>query len=254
MSQIKKFLLAAPLLVIGLASLTLVPVNAEGTSGGGSHDGTTTTSTAPPPSSSEPSRIETTAKTEDSHIADVSEAPHSPSPAGDDSRRKAMRSEAEQEIQDMRKDHKQHKPEDRQKFCNLHKDNLSGRFHGLTTSAQNIQDHITAVYAKGQAFVTDKNLQPVDYAGLTATADTAKATSATAISALVAPTLDCTSTTVATDVATFKVSAKAVRDDLGAYRDAVKNVMSAIKVAAKATAPAPTKPADTPTSTTEGAN
>lgn len=164
----------------------------------------------------------------------------------------AARSKGEQTVADLKKNHKEHTAAVRQNFCNLHKDNLQGRFHGLTTSAQAIQTNITGIYTKVQAFKTGANLTVTNYDTLVAAAATAQATSAADIASLTPLTLDCTSPTVATDVATFKASAEQVRSDLKAYRDAVKNLIRAVQAAATATSTdSSTK---TTTTGTQGAN
>ncbi|MEO7364669.1 MAG: hypothetical protein ABIV43_04170 [Candidatus Saccharimonadales bacterium] len=162
--------------------------------------------------------------------------------------KRTARDKAEQKMADMRARHSQHSAESRQKFCNMNKDKLTGRFNGLQTSATAIQTHIDSVYVKVQTFVADKQLTVTDYDGLATSANVAKALAVTDIAALTPPSLDCTSDTVATTVATYKESAIQLRTDLKAYRDAVKQLAKAVRAAAVAAAPVST----TTDTTTDG--
>lgn len=248
MQHLKKVLRITPAVML-LAFLISVPVFAEDSGSGSaaisSNDTSVSTSTATPRSgkpkvvaavspSGEQSTVDSTTETE-TH--------------------KSMRTEAETEVSDLKKQHAEHKAADRQNFCNMHKDNLTGKFKGLTTSATAIQTHIDSVYVKVQAFVADKSLTVDTYDTLVANANTAKAKAAADIAALTPPTLDCTSATVATDVATFKVTATQTRTDLKAYRDAVKELFKAVKAAAAKAAPTASSDSTTTTTpNTEGAN
>ena len=74
---------------------------------------------------------------------------------------------------------------------------------------------------------------PEDGDALTETSCTAKATAAASQAALqaVTPTVDCGSTSVAQDVATFKAAAEQARTDLKTYKTAVKALVTALQAA-----------------------
>jgi hypothetical protein len=243
MNHLKKILRITPAVTL-LVFLVSVPAFAQR----GSDDQAVVSSTS---GSEHTGSTTTVAETHKSNEAVTTESDTENS--ADDS----MRSKGEREVKELRKQHGEHKTEDRQKFCNLHKDNLSGKFNGLTTSATSIQTHIDSVYVKVQAFVADKNLTVDNYAALVASVNTAKAKAATDIAALTPPTLDCASPTVATDVATYKQTATQTRTDLKAYRDAVKELFKAVKAAAAKVAPTASDTSTTTSTsatTTEGAN
>lgn len=125
----------------------------------------------------------------------------------------------------------------RQKVCEAHKHSLTTHFGGITTNAQKAQDRIDSIYSKALAYRTAHNLQPTNFASLVATATSAKATSADSVAGLktAAPTIDCTSDTVATDVASFKTATATTRDNLKAYRAAVKAVLQSLETVKPAT-------------------
>ncbi len=120
-----------------------------------------------------------------------------------------------------------------QKRCEAHKQGLTNKFSHIVTNSQRIQDRITGVLTKAQAYQTAHNLPVANFDSLVSTAQAAGATSAASITSLkaVTPSLDCNNVSVASDVATFKTAAKTTRDDLKAYRTAVKAVLQALEAA-----------------------
>lgn len=245
-----------------IASLTAVlalsataPVFAEGGLSSGSHDSapTTTSTTQPAPTATTEdktgaSHSGTESTTSQSEVEATRADDQKPEP--NDAKQHEMHTKGEEKVAELRKDHKEHTADERQKFCNLHKDGISTSSAAIKAHAQALQDRITEVLAKGVTFKTTHNLSPASYDALLATANSDKAASSAAIANLVAPTLDCTSTTVATEVATFKVSAETSRDALKTYRTDVKALIQAIKAAAIASNATTT----TTTSATEGTN
>ncbi len=123
------------------------------------------------------------------------------------------------------------KSEQKKKICEARKKGLTRKFSNIVANSKKTQTRIDGIYAKSLAYQTAENLQPVDFATLTEAADSAKATSTASIAALqaVTPTVDCNNVSVASDVATFKTAAQKTRDDLKAYRTAVKAVLKSLK-------------------------
>jgi hypothetical protein len=146
-------------------------------------------------------------------------------------------------VDQLRQNHKEQSQAERQKKCEAHKQGLETKFDHIVTNSQRIQDKISGVLDKGVKYQQDKNLTVANFNSLVSAANDAKAKSADSITALqaVKPSLDCNNTSVATDVATFKTAATTTRDNLKAYRNAVKAVLQALEAA---------KPANT----TEGSN
>ncbi len=135
-------------------------------------------------------------------------------------------------VADMKKQEGKPKTtEQRQKVCEAHKQGLSNKFSHLVTNSQKIQTKIDGIYAKALAFQQSSGATPTGFADLVATADTAKANAAASIANLqtITPTIDCNSTSVASDVATFKAAAQQTRDNLKAYKTAVKAVLKALQ-------------------------
>lgn len=138
----------------------------------------------------------------------------------------------------------------RQKACEARSHGLETKFTRITTNSQNLEDRIGTFLTKAEAYQSTNNVTVDSWDTLTGNADTAKAAVDSAITDLKAVTpqsLDCASTTVAQNVATFKAAAVTVRDDLQAYKQAVIKVFTALQNAKGATA------TDT-TNTTEGSN
>jgi hypothetical protein len=154
-----------------------------------------------------------------------------------DTAESSIRAKGEKEVTDRRKTHKVHTAVERQKFCNIDKNGLNTKFNSIQTNAQRVEDKIGGVYTKAVDFSSAHNLQPIDYAALVTSVASDKTATDGAIAALIAPKIDCSSATVATDVATFKVTADQARTDLEAYRKDVWTLIVAIKAALQTTQP-----------------
>jgi chromosome segregation ATPase len=150
--------------------------------------------------------------------------------------RSEMRQKAQAMVAELKKNHEKKSNANIQKTCESHKQGLNRKFDRIVTNSQRIQDRITKVFDKAQAYQQDKNLNPANYDELVAKANDAKSASQDSIDALkqVKPTLDCNNTSVANDVATFKTSAQDTRAKLKAYRTAVKDVVKALRDATQA--------------------
>ncbi|MDB5169157.1 MAG: hypothetical protein JWO41_513 [Candidatus Saccharibacteria bacterium] len=227
---LKKLLTSAPSLVLAVNVLAIAPAYAQHGADDTTSDSHSSTSTETEMHTVSSSGKQTTVEDNTAHSQE-------------------LKDQAQTKIDELRKEKKtQLTDAERQKRCEGRKVGIENRFDNIVNKSQNIQDRITAIYTKGQDFVTANNLQPTDYAALTAAADAAKAKSVDSIAALKAatPTIDCTNKDVAAGIQSFKTAAEQTKTDLKAYRDAVKAVFKAIHAAAEAA-----KPADT---TTTGGN
>ena len=255
MQQIKQLRLFLPALVLALSFVAAIPAFAEGgtSSGSGSTEPKTTTEppktpTPAPAPSPEPKSGGST----ETHKSGTEPAPApktaTPKPDGetnDSSNATELHKQGEDKVAEMRKEKKTEvKQEDRQKRCETHKQGLETKFAKIVANSQRSQARIDEILAKAQAFQASKNLSPVDFSALVATATSARTTSAAAISALqaVQPTLDCANPNVANDVATFKAAAEQTRTALKDYKAAVKNVLTSLKAAANSTTDTTAKP------------
>jgi hypothetical protein len=138
--------------------------------------------------------------------------------------------------------------EQKQKLCVAHKKGLETKFSHIVTNSQRMKTRIDGIFTKAQDYQTKNNLTVANYDTLVAAATTAQTAAADSITNLqaVTPSLDCNSTSVASDVAAFKTAAKDTVTKLKAYRMAVKDLLHALATAKHAAA-------DT-TKTTEGSN
>ena len=132
---------------------------------------------------------------------------------------------------------KQRTPEQHKKICEAHKDGLTNKFSHIVTNSQRTQKRIDDIFAKAQTFAQTSGQTPADFDSLVAAAMTAQTNSAASITALqaVTPSIDCNNTSVASDVATFKAAAQQTRDNLKAYKAAVKAVLKSLQTTKKAT-------------------
>ena len=221
--------LAVPTLVLALTALVTVPAFAQHGSAddtSGSNDTTTSTSGDASGGTNE-------TETETEHL-NSTELHH---------RGSLMVGQLEKEH------HSQKTAEERTKACESHKHGLETKFARITTNSQRLEDHIGTFLTRAETYQSTNNITVDNWTTLVANADAAKLKVDASIANLktVTPTLDCNSTTVAQDVATFKAAAQQVRTDLKAYKTAVKDVFVALENAKEA--------ANTTTDTnTEGSN
>jgi hypothetical protein len=141
-----------------------------------------------------------------------------------------LHSQAQEILTELKDHHKGRSASEVEHQCEAHKKGLETKFSHISTNAERIQDRISSIYDKAVAYKTDNNLSPAGWDTLVAAADAAKQVSADSITNLkaVTPSLDCNNTSVASDVATFKAAAKETRDNLKAYRNAVKAVIKSL--------------------------
>jgi hypothetical protein len=116
--------------------------------------------------------------------------------------------------------------------CQNHKISIDGKAHGLLVNSQRVLKNVNSVYDKAKAYQQKKNLQPTGWQDLIAKADLAKAQATTSVNtqSTSVPAVHCDDPSTTTqDLATYKAAVQQSRDDLKAYRDAVKNVLKALE-------------------------
>jgi len=236
--QIPKIINASLLsLLVALSMTAAAPVVAQG-----NDDTAAATTTSSPETTTESDGDHTAGKRVQLATSTQTENETEASASADDGQRGLHQAGASM-LAELRKDHHTTKSAAQiEKQCEAHKQGLTTKFAAITTNSQRIQDHITDVLTKTQAYQQANNVQTADYATLLTAAQNAQTTSAASITALkaVTPTIDCNNTSTASDVATFKAAAQQTRDNLKAYRTAVKAVLADLKAAK--------------TTTTEGSN
>lgn len=243
MKQIKLKRAGSALAILTLALVFVVgPVSAQHGS-----DSTTTGSTSTV--TTEPEHVgstETTHSGSGSGVTSTTTQKTEAQKAEDSASQTELHKQGDDMVAKLRKEHAGDKvktPAERQKVCEAHKKGIENKFASIVGNSNRAQTRITSILDKAVAFQQSGNVQSADFATLLATAQTAKATSAASIAALqaVAPSVDCNSTSVASDVATFKAAAQTTRTNLKAYKAAAKAVLKSLESA---------KPAET----TEGSN
>lgn len=143
----------------------------------------------------------------------------------------------------------------KQKTCEAHKQGLTTKFTRIVTNDQRQQTKVTDILTKAENYQQAQNVQAANFDSLVAAAKSAQATSAASITNLqsVTPSLDCNSTSVASDVATFKAAAQQARQDLQSYRSALKAVLQSLEQASTSST-STTGATNTTTNTSEGSN
>ena len=149
-------------------------------------------------------------------------------------RKAEFRKKAEDDIAKKRSeiaDKKAKNSQDRKNACESHKQGLTNKFSRIVANGKKHQARIDKFLDKATAYKDNSGLSPENWDTLLASAQAAKATSAASIADLkaIAPTIDCNSTSVASDVATFKAAAAKVRDDLKAYKTSVKALLKSLR-------------------------
>jgi hypothetical protein len=147
----------------------------------------------------------------------------------------SLRQEGQDLLEKLRKEHKAQSQEDRQQKCQIRKHGLETKLKNLVKNTERHKTLIDKVYANALEYQKSKNLNPAGFSDLVTKADTAKtqAETSTAVLKALTPTIDCNKTTVASDVATFKTAAEQARNDLKAYRSAVRDVIKSLLTVAK---------------------
>jgi chromosome segregation ATPase len=204
---IKNISLAVPTLVLALTALVTVPAfaqhgSADSSSGSSGNGGSSTTS----------------------HDATETES-------NDTQGQTELRHKGQQMVTELEQEHKSGKSAaEKTKACEAHKQGLTNKFSHITTNATNLETKIGTFLTRAETYQSTNNVTVANWDTLVAAANTAKTNADTAIANLkaVTPTLDCNSTSVASDVATFKAAAQTTRDALKAYKTAVKDVFVAL--------------------------
>lgn len=127
----------------------------------------------------------------------------------------------------------EHSNSEREKNCQSAEHGLETKLQNLSKNATKFQTRIDTALDLAIAYQKDNNISVDNFDQLVATAQAAKSTSAASVSALndLNTNLDCSSQSVAQNVAKFKVAAKQARTDLKAYKEAVKAILRALEVA-----------------------
>lgn len=119
------------------------------------------------------------------------------------------------------------------KVCDARKKGIEIRTARLVGNAQASLTRINKVLNEVVTFQKTNNVAVANFSALVAMATAAQMKATTSVQALAAvnPTIDCTSTSAASQLATFKAAVAQARTDLIAYRSAVQQILSAVESA-----------------------
>jgi hypothetical protein len=214
MNRLKNLLLGLPAAALVASAVTL-PVYAHQ----GSDDATETVAT-----STENSSTDSNSGSHSGRKTVIRTSAETETEGADDS----LRSRGMKALEQAKKEHKEHKTQtQREKVCKARKNGIEKRTGNVATHAQRHLTHIDDVFTKLKAYKTDKNLTAPNWDTLVQTAIDAQTKATDSVSALTSnkPTVDCTSDTLLTDLATYKEATTQARKDLIAYRKAVQNLI-----------------------------
>lgn len=118
-----------------------------------------------------------------------------------------------------------------QKVCENRKHGIQTKTGTLVANAQASLNRINKVLTQIENYQKANNLTVANWDSLIASSTAAQSQATASVQALAAvnPTLDCTSTSAAAELATFKAAVAQARTNLLAYRSAVKDVLVAVE-------------------------
>jgi len=146
----------------------------------------------------------------------------------------AKTAELRQKSEEQETELRQKLDDKKKQICEKQQSSINTVMDNMDKRRQNAFEHISKVSDAVQAFYVKKQLHVDNYNDLIAAIATAKAAADSAMKGqLSVPQLDCTSDHPRVDVQTFKDKRKASINANGAYRDAVKNLITAVKAALK---------------------
>jgi len=227
---LEKLGLAVPSMVLALTTLAVVPAVADHGSGDNTSGGSTTSSET----EHNGTTVATTTSTETETETET-----------DSSNTTELHKKGLEMVSELQKEHKSNKTAaQKQQICEARKHGLETKFSRITTNATNLETKIGTFQDRAVTYQSDNKVTVADWDTLVQNATDAKTKVDASLTALkeVTPTVDCTSGTVASDIATFKTAAQTVRDDLKSYKTAVMKLFTALQNAKE----------DSKTSTTEG--
>lgn len=134
-------------------------------------------------------------------------------------------------LSDLRKKNGEHSQDVRTANCEERKQELIAKLKNLQNNASAFQAKITGVYEAAQAYLSSHNISGTNFDQLLMQADTAQAASKVSVDALsgLSVTIDCSTSTVAEQIATFRVAAEKARNSLRDYKTQVQALLKAIQ-------------------------
>lgn len=132
---------------------------------------------------------------------------------------------------DLRQRAKQQTQEERIAHCEQRKTGLQTKLTSLQKNARSFMTKVTNVYEAAQKYMDSRDFSSETLSTQLIAADAAQADAEVQVSALeqLAVTIDCNSTSVAQQVASFRSAAEKARDSLHMYKQAVKDVLKTLR-------------------------
>lgn len=248
MKKLARLLLIGPIAILIISTISITSVYAEHSENGGSGDSSSTTS-----GSSDTSTENSTGGSQGSGGSEVGTSGDGNSTSGNSSTKSpgthdgslassednaeteaemTFRQEGEQILSNAKEAHHSHRSAAViAKACQASKHGIETRTAAITRNAQANLTRINNVFSEVIAFQKSSNQRIANFDALVAAATSAQTKATTSVQALIAlnPTIDCTNTSVAAEVATFQAALGQARADLIAYRTAVEDLLTAVE-------------------------
>jgi hypothetical protein len=141
--------------------------------------------------------------------------------------------QAQEHIAELKAQAKEHSAEQRKKNCRAAEHGLTKKLSMLQKNSAKFKSQIDSTLQRAIQFKQDNNITTVDYEANLAAAQSAQGQAQSSVAALssLSINLDCSSGSVAQNVATFRAAASQTRSDLKTYRQAVKALIKDLRKA-----------------------
>ena len=193
----------------------------------GEPGGTTTTPTTTPTTTKSGGTDGTTQKSTEPVRTEPTETPQSTT----------LEDKADNPRSEVRKEIAREKLDDTRKAkCESHQSEVNTAMEDVIQRSKNHFDRITSIYTMTTKFYVEKGLSVNNYQTLVANVEAAKVVAGTADNELTGvPQFSCTSDGPKADIQAFRNKRLDKVDAFGAYRDAVKTLVKAVRDAAQST-------------------
>ena len=147
----------------------------------------------------------------------------------------AQKKERQEKAQAAKTETKQKLSDAKRKACDTRESRANTIMKNMDDRRQRAYDHITKVYENVKSFYTTKELSIANYDELTTTVDAAQSAAQSAMTAQQdTPELNCDGDHPRADIVDFKAKRLGSIDAMQTYRQAVKELIKAVKTAVQA--------------------
>lgn len=171
-----------------------------------------------------------TSRNERSYVREVI-AYENDSEGPEDNIRREIRDRGESEANKLRSEQKRTRTkQERTDACKARLSGMEMRFSKLAESTNHLLTRANDINSKLETYKSTSQANIENWPQLQKAVSDAQSLATASVNSVAAlkPTVDCTKETVANDIATFKAAVEKARDDLKAYRNAMKDMIVAL--------------------------